>query len=219
MILLASLMLFFVGWKVYQAGQRLGGYEIEQLKSEMQQQRNLLKKKEQSIADLKSEMTGYQRMAQIEREASRKAQQEILSLEKDLAESRAEADLMRSLVSKNQLSLRIKDFKLERGTGEHEYKYRFTLVQVLEGVGVIRGVMEVVVLGQQNGKIRQLDRSEFSADGKRTVALDFKHFQKIEGGIKLPSDFLPESIRIQIRPKNKKIKPMTNEFVWLTVSS
>lgn len=218
LIILAALTLLFLVWKVFQAGQRLGGYDIEQLTLEVERQQKMLEKQEQMLVDYRGELTGFQRAAQIEKEASRKAQKEIFDLKNQLAESRAEADLLRSLISENQLSLKIKDFRLEHGKDSHLYTFQFNLVQVLEGAGVTKGVMQIEVLGTQNGEPKRLKRSEFSADSKEHIDLNFKHFQKISGTVRLPPEFQPDSIRIEIRSKNKKVKSSIREFVWSPTS-
>lgn len=216
LILLVSMLcvLVFLIWKAYQAGQRQGGYGMERANHKIEQQQKLLEKQEQMIAKFRNQSIASQRAAQIEAKASREAQKEIIMLENELAESRAEADLLRSLKSENQLSLYVKKFKLKLGDEDQSYRYQFILAQALEGAGITKGTLVMEIIGRQDGVLRTLGRSSFSADGKKTVELDFKHYQKIDGTIRLPLDFVPEAVRIEVRPKNRKSKNLTRKFIW-----
>jgi hypothetical protein len=75
------------------------------------------------------------------------------------------------------------------------------------------------VSGKQAGKERHLALKDLAEGGKNSLPVNFTHYQDLEGVIRLPKNFQPESVTIDIRPKNKKLKRVTEVFQWQLAES
>jgi len=54
-----------------------------------------------------------------------------------------------------------------------------------------------------------------TADKLDRIKMRFRHFQDIEGTLKLPKGFDPKSILIKVEPVSKRLSPFKKQFNWL----
>jgi hypothetical protein len=90
-----------------------------------------------------------------------------------------------------------------------------TVAQALRNVGTTEGELRLKVAGKDaDGARQKLDLAELGDDGSPSRPLRFTHYQDVEGVIRLPQGFQPESVTIEIRPKNKGLKRVSEVFQW-----
>jgi hypothetical protein len=61
---------------------------------------------------------------------------------------------------------------------------------------------------------KKLNFATISTEKKSRIRYRFKYFARFEGGLKLPVNFKPESIVIQVVPRQKNIKGDTRKIKW-----
>ena len=69
------------------------------------------------------------------------------------------------------------------------------------------------------GKDKRIDLKQFSEDAAASIPLKFKHYQEVNGIINLPEGFVPESVELEIQPKNTKLSKMNKQFAWQVISA
>ena len=42
----------------------------------------------------------------------------------------------------------------------------------------------------------------------------FKYFQNFEGTLVLPAGFEPQSVEVEVRPRGKRLQPISQRFEW-----
>ena len=213
-VLLLLVLLGAIGWQAYSWGVRQGGYDQEHSTREIASLQTALREQQAEARDLEAASIRYRRQAEIEQQASRELQQQLIAVENEKAALQSEMETLRSLVSNNNGSLYIKNFKLQPAEGENRFKYDFTIVQVMEKVEITKGKLVMKVSGKLNGKKKRLDRTEFSDDDEKAVKLEFSNFQDVHGEMQFPEGFEPESILIEFLPRNKELKKMSKTFSW-----
>jgi len=212
--LLALLLLLAALWQVFEYGKRQGGYDAGKVLAERLRLASEMAEQERRLEEARAEVARYRRQAEIERQASRQLQQEMMKLQEELTALRSEVKMLKGLISSGAGSLYVRDFELEPAGEPARYRYRFTLVQVKENVELTRGKLVMKLAGRSGKKRRKLDRAEFSPDGEKTVKLEFRHYQDVEGEILLPEGFVPRELQIEFLPRNKELKKLEAVFPW-----
>ena len=213
-LLLLLALIGGIAWQAYEFGVRQGGFERARSEEEISRLGRDLARAETALKEARSEAVRYRRQAEIEVEASRALQEQLVSAQREKADLKSEVEMLRSLISNDNGSLYIRHFSLLPLDEENRYRYSFTIVQVLEKVETTRGKLVMKVTGKLKGKRKRLDRSEFSPDGEKVVKLAFSNYQDVSGEIQLPEGFRPASLLVEFLPRNKELKKLSRRFSW-----
>lgn len=179
---------------------------------------------EQSISDMETERTklraqvaALERAGQIDREATRRIQEELRVFQDERRKSEEELALLKSIVATGvkKEGLYIQGFKLEKAAGAGSYRYRFTVSQALKSAGTATGWIFIHLEGEENGEEKVISLQEITEQKSEKLKMRFRHFQDIDGLIQLPEEITPVSIVIEIKPTNKKLPPIKKRFDWL----
>ena len=158
-----------------------------------------------------------ERASQIDRDAVQKIRDSLkqdeearLSLEEELA------SLKGILADKeSREALRIVGVELSRTEQEHVVRYRFTVRKTLNDGEISTGSIFLAVDGKSEGNAQWYPLRELTDEKKESLRMKFKHFQDIEGTLRLPPSFDPGHLVIEIKPADKKLTPIKERFEWL----
>jgi hypothetical protein len=218
-LLVAGLLgLALWSWQLFEAGRGWAGYDFERSRAQEAALHGRIEELEASVKQLRLEAASNARASQIDREAVRQAQDSLARLVEERARLTQEVSLLRGLLSSGRGPLHVQNFSL-RPQADGSVGYRFTVVQALRNIGATRGAVYLKVSGKQDGKATRLGLKELAVGGESRLPVDFTHYQDLEGVIRLPKDFQPESVTIDIRPKNRKLKRVTEVFQWQLAES
>jgi hypothetical protein len=169
---------------------------------------------EASVAELRLQAASHARSSQIDRDAVRQAQATLGELQTERSKLSQEVVLLRGLLSEGRGPLHLRDFSLS-AEQDGRVRYRFTVAQALRNIGTTEGKVTVEVAGKdKDGKADKLDLAELSEDKRSSLRMRFVHYQDIEGVMRLPENFQPESVTIEVIPKNKGLKRVSQVFQW-----
>ncbi|BAO45573.1 DUF6776 family protein [Thiolapillus brandeum] len=213
-IFLLLALLAGIAWQAYSFGVRQGGFNEAQASRELARLTHALDHSEAALKEAHAEAVRYRRQAEIEVDASRALQEQLVGIEKENASLKSDVKMLRSLISDDNGSLYVRNLVLRQLDEAGHYHYAFSLVQVLEKVDVTKGKLLMKISGKLKGKRKRLDRSEFSEDGEKVLKLEFSNYQDVAGEIILPEDFKPEKLLIEFLPRNKELKKMSRHFSW-----
>jgi len=200
-------------WQVFEAGRGWAGYDFERSRAREAALAARIEELEASAGQLRLEATSNARASQIDRDAVRQAQDSLAELQAERASLSREVTLLRGLLSSGQGPLHVRNFSLEAAP-DGQVRYRFTVAQALRNIGTTEGEVRVKVSGRSDGHNRTLALAELGTDDQATIPVRFMHYQDIEGLLRLPQNFRPESVTIEIRPKTKGLKRVTRVFPW-----
>jgi hypothetical protein len=211
------LLLGGVAWLAYQQGGNGIRQGLARLQSGGQSQVQLL---EQERNELKRELTMVKQAAEVDREALLAVRDKIKTMQSERLKLEEELAFLKGIVStssKKQV-LKIQNFKLEPGLEEQQYVYKFTVSQVINRGSVVSGKIEMTVTGLRGGKTTQLSLDQLTTEKTSSHKMRFRYFQSIEGKIRVPQDFEPATISIDVKPSGGKLAPVSEAYDWSPVS-
>ncbi len=212
--LLVLLLLLAALWQTFEYGKRQGGFDARKVLAERMQVAAEMEAQSRKLKALREESARYRRQAEIERQASRELQQELMNQQERIANLQSEVKMLKGLISSGSGSLYVRDFVLQPSGEPNRFHYRFTLVQVKEKVKLTQGKLVLKLVGRVGKKKRKLDRSEFSPDKEKTVKLEFRNYQDVEGDILLPEGFQPRELQLEFLPRNRELKKLQTTIPW-----
>lgn len=219
LLLLMSVLLLGLGWQVFEYGRLQGGFDSDHAEQQVRQCMQQVDEERQAATELLAQVARYKREAQVEHEAGRVLQLELINMRREGDELRNEVALLRSLISTKRGSLYVKRFEINPTETDSRYQYQLIVAQALDNVGTTKGKLSISILGKLDGKDKRIDLKQFSEDAAASIALSFKHYQEVNGIIVLPEGFVPESVEMEIQPKNTKLSKMNKQFAWQVVNA
>jgi hypothetical protein len=206
-----------VGLLAYDFGLRRAGYlrsvsmaEREALTNEVATLRGDNKQLSERIAVLET-------AAKVDREAYRQVEAELVELQARILEQQEDIEFYRGIVGEDDGSqLRIQDFRVVSAATPGDYQLRLVLAQALRSSREIAGRIDVAFEGARDGRPETLDMAELT-DESVPIGYEFRYFQEIRAGFRLPNGFRPERVRVRIRPgsgRGKSAETVEEVFVW-----
>lgn len=217
LLLLILVFLSWLGWQVFDFGRVQGGFESERVAEQSRGYLRQIEALEQQAEVSRDQLARYQQEAQVEREAGRGLQLELVQMRKEADELKNEVALLRSLISTKRGSLYIKRFEIHPAETFGRYRYQLIVAQALDNVGTSKAKLHINVLGKLDGKKKSIDMKEFSEDTVSSLALKFKHYQEVNGYFNLPDGFQPESVEMEITSKDKKLGSFNKLYPWQVI--
>ncbi len=204
-------------WYAFDRGRLSAGFNrIEAGKRIEEQERRIAKLQEQRAA-LRQKVAVLERASQIDRSSVKEMKAQLKKFQQQRLDEEKELAFLRSIVSTEtkKPGLRIQGFQLEAAGEVRSFAYRFTVSQVLNNIGLATGRIRISIDGIQAGKSRLLSLQEVSAESMESLKMRFRYFQKVEGLIRLPKGFSPDSFNVEVKPSNKKLAPIAQNFKWV----
>ncbi|WP_133510854.1 DUF6776 family protein [Candidatus Thiosymbion oneisti] len=167
------------------------------------------------VSDLKERNLFLKQLQQIDREVNRNLSKQIKEAQDERLTLEKEVSLLRRLVQEGGGGiLQLKDFKVEAMGTPGEFRYSFTLRQLVQGFGESTGEIEVRVIGKRNGEGKDLSLDKLVGYDRLRHRMKFKHFQNVQGSVKVPDDFEPEKLIVEVKPETDKMNPVSEIFPW-----
>ncbi len=167
------------------------------------------------VAELRQQSIVLERSQQIDREANKTAAKQLKEAQDERLAVEKEVSFLRRLIEEGGGGiLQPKDFKLKETDESGVFGYSFTIQQLIPDFGESVGSIEIRVTGKRDGKELTLSLDKLEGSQPVTHKMEFKHFQSFEGSVKVPDDFEPEDLVVEIKPTTAKLIPVTETFAW-----
>lgn len=188
----ASLVVFVVGAMV---GSRYYGDQMTASRDSL----SLLREQKVLIDEQAKELIGLRAGKDIDQQALESLRKTVASLDVQLSAQEEELMLYAKLLKADSTEegLQILNVNITPAGEPLLFAYSFVIRQPEEKSGPVKVSYSMLVNGQQGGEatsynVVELDEKQDSA----TVKTKLKYFRVIEGVIKLPEDFVPQSLLI-----------------------
>lgn len=175
---------------------------------------------EQTRASLEGETARLEQRLQTlaqdrraESKAVREAQERIRALQTDNARLRSQVAFLTQLFGGDDGPIDISDLALSRES-EDSFRYWFKVSRTDAGTQMLTGQVRLQLRGQLDGEERYLSLGELTEDSRDGHRLGFRHFQEIDGTLKLPQDFQPEELLVVVVPDDKATGGARRQFEW-----
>jgi len=189
------LMCIFYFAKYFVADELIyANYAVDALRQELQETMDLLEVEKARATVAEREADVVRRAIAILRNSEGQRQDEIASLQADLA-------FYRRLGGANgsQAPLAVHYLELQTTQSPWVYKIIFTLTQNLRWAAVISGQIHLGVDGIHNGVAQHLTEKQLLAETAEPMRFQFKYFQQLERLITLPEGFEANQLTIRLR--------------------
>ena len=195
-----------VVWWAYDTGLTLAGFHRGQTERELTQLREQVVALRSENTKLVGQAASFERQAQIEHAANLETVRQLKVLNEE--KNRIQEDLAffqnLSLSGKREGELSIHRFKIEHDTLPGEYRYRLLLVRSGQlRAKEFQGNLQLLVRAQHNGKKVVVVFPPENAEPKNVAEdaaykLNFKYYQRVEHGFRLPPEMTVESVQVRI---------------------
>jgi hypothetical protein len=135
--------------------------------------------------------------------------------ERDL---RVYKDLLSPNAKTNPLGLSFGVFTVSPLKETGHFNYSLMVQKLSTKDADFSGFLEFRIIGQQGGKSLQLSLYQVSSQVTvPSIPLNFKYFQTLEGDLTLPIGFVPQTVELVVKPKDKKSPALVSaELDWPT---
>lgn len=183
---------------------------------------------EQQVASMAAELEELRRQQailetsqDIDRETYATVEVDLKELEETIQAQEEELAFYRGIVSPGDgvTGLRIQDLEILSGDAEQRHLMRLILVQAIVHNQRVSGTVTVRLDGMLGGEAAGFELGQLVGDGgEAEIAYRFRYFQSLEQALVLPVGFEPETVEVEIRPREPRGDPILQRFEWAAVA-
>ena len=198
------------------------------LRGKMNEQKNLLESRNETIKKLTKELGILKREHKIHIIANVELNKKLQLAEKKLSEADEELLLYGNILNAKDLKqgLHIQHFGLKPVEVDKEGKkipvntrfhYRVVLSYIRSDDSSVKGSFSINIVGKQKGKSVTFNHKDIvpGGDGTALTSFSLKYYQSLEGDVELPKDFTPEKVKLSVNPSSGSTLEKTQN--WATV--
>jgi hypothetical protein len=201
----------------FAAGMMAGNHNYEEvvaerdlLRHEADAARDASNKHRKRVAQLAIDSEVDQRATDAARESMADMRQEIAALKSEISFYKG---LMAPTKEERGLGIRSMDLLATKNT--RKFAFKLVLQQLAVEHRLVRGDVQINVVGRQEGAEKTLPLSALSEQvANELIKFKFKYFQNIQADLLLPEGFEPQRIDVVVKSKGKK--SLEKKFAWLT---
>lgn len=207
-------------WSAYEYGLKKAGYDRSEAISTMDELQQQLEDARAQISESQRQTAMLERNNKIDGDTSSQIKESLAKAQAEVLELKKELTFYKSIVTPEDTkrSVAIQTIQLKKNE-LGGFDYQIMVSQRGRNDRFIRGNLDVTVNGDKLGKHTSLKLSSISSEAKRQKTFGFKYFQKFEGTLKLPESFVPESVRVQVKPSSSGIDPIDEQFAWADLTA
>jgi hypothetical protein len=213
-------LLVTVGWLIvigsaFVLGYLLAGHDAKEAAVRIQTLQTERDALSEALAAERDAHVRLERTHLIDREAKRAAQSKLAELQRERLYLAKQVAYLQGLIRDGEVgAVEVREFTLTEGEGAGEYRYNFTVDQLVPEFGRSEGSAIVKVVLQRNGERETVPLADLpgSSSGQHNVSFD--HFQTFDGTIRLPAEANPREIIVDIEPGNNNLMRSSEAFAW-----
>ena len=204
----------------FELGRYQAGYSKLDARREAQGLEELLAAREAVIEDLRREQAILETSREIDRETYAQVEANLDRLQARIQAQEEELAFYRGIVSPGDgiVGLRVQDLDVLPEDSEQHHLLRLILVQAIVHNRRVRGTVSLRFKGMLDEEPAEFDLEQLVKEGVRPeMAYDFRYFQSLEQPLVLPVGFEPQTVEVEIRPREPRGDSITRSFQWTAV--
>jgi hypothetical protein len=202
-------------WFSFEYGRNIAGFDSSSSDAYIGQLQAQLEEAQAEIVETTRQATMLKRNSRIDDDASAQLKGTLAQAQDEVLELKKELSFYKSIVAPEQgnRSIAIQTIQLKQNeTGGYDYKIMVS--QRGSNDRFARGTIDVSIEGMNKGQPLTLKLADVSNETKKPMKFGFKYFQNFEGVMTFPEAFLPDVVRVKVKPKSAKIKAIDEQFAW-----
>lgn len=194
--------------------------KLEKLRVDNTALQRKIKLLEKEKAGLQEKISVLERGRQVDAKAYAKVDEHLKKLQNDNLSLREELAFYRGIVSSDDhKGITVQRFVVEREGSTDAYRYSLVLTRNMRSGNVVSGTVNLSISGEMNGRLKQLELKDVSNPVARSLAFEFKHFQRLEGRVQLPRGFVPHRVNIRVHSPGERASGLEKAFDWPRAAS
>lgn len=220
-LVLQAIGMLLVAWVMYIYGQESAGYNNSALQNEQRRLQEQLYNSGKVAAELREKYTVLEQSTAIDRQAYDSVNISLKGLQSEILELQEQVAFYTGILSPKETAsgLHLTSLNFSHIDDKNSYRFKLVLAQLNHNERLIRGQASLTIEGVVNGEPKQLSLSEASGGVIKTLKLNFKYFQTLEGDVVLPEGFTPSRVLVDLHPVGKGTSRIKKNFDWTDIAS
>ena len=194
---IAAVVLLVASGLIYNYGLDRAGFERQSAQETQQTLQDEMRKLGNENQELRESLARSQRTIQMDQAAYQDLDKSLKASAQEIVKLREELNFYRNIISPadKKSGLRIQTLYIEAAGGTNQYRYKLVLIQALKHESTVQGRASFEISGMQVGEdvvVKVPNANE------RSIPVNFKYFQDIEGKLELPRNFQPKRVKVTI---------------------
>jgi outer membrane murein-binding lipoprotein Lpp len=207
-------VLLVTGGVIYNHGLSMAGYQRLSASRQQQDLQNQVARLQAENQSLREALARAERALQMDQTAYQDLDRSLKASSREIVQLREELNFYRNIISppNKQSGLRIQSLKLESAANaKNTYRYKMVLIQALKHDRKIRGKARFEISGLRAGETTVL---RFPQPTDKPIDFNFKYFQDLEGQFKLPVDFEPQWVKVNVTSRGRNAQTVEQTYPW-----
>jgi hypothetical protein len=209
------------GWGLFDYGRYRAGFDSRAAGQERDTLQGLVAQLRQSNDDLSQQLATSEQARKIDKQAYTDINASLGSMQAEISELKEEVAFYRGIVSPKESAqgVQIQKLQLIANGGERGYSYKLVLVQTDKDAAVTRAAVRLSVEGLVDQTQKEYAFRDLSGRPGADDTFRFKYFQRTEGDIILPADFIPIRVTVHVTVESPKHSEVEAVYAWQDVAS
>lgn len=157
-----------------------------------------------------------ERSADIDEQASTELRDSLSDMQTRMAHLKKELAFYRGILSpqKNKAGVQVEQFTLTKDARDRVYKFDLVLVQAARHDRDVRGSVQLRMDGLRDGEAISFTLSDIALDPDAKLVFSFKYFQELTGTLRIPQNFKPTLVELEVTPKSRGAESFVDSYDW-----
>lgn len=207
-------------WGVFDYGRYRSGFDSRAAGQEQDRLQEATAQLQRDNDSLRQQLVNSEQGREIDKQAYSDIKASLESMQAEISELKEEVAFYRGIVAPKDAAqgLKIQNLRLEANGGERGYSYKLVLVQTDRDAAVTRGAVRLTIQGLMGQAQKEYSFGELSGHGEDDN-FRFRYFEKTEGDIILPADFVPVRVTVHVTVESPKRSEVEAEYAWQDVAT
>lgn len=182
---------------VYEHGLSMAGFEralATRLQQRLEDDNSRVKDENQQLHEA---LARAERTIQMDQAAYQDLDKTLQASAQEIVKLREELNFYRNIISPadKKAGLRVQSLDIQQVGSGSAYRYKLVLIQALKHERSVFGTVSLEITGTQAGQGMIV---KVPAANERSISVNLKYFQDIEGKFELPKGFRPRSVKVNV---------------------
>ena len=167
--------------------------------------------------DASQQLTNVRLGSDIDRKAVQVVRSTVSEHKQTINQLNEEINFYKGLMAptERERGLGIRSWEVYPGSAPNRFQYKLGLQQLALKHKVLKGIVQVNIIGQRGGAEEILPLAVLSKQTDKILKLRFKYFQYIDGELTIPQDFIPERVNIIAKATSPKAVTVDKHYSWI----
>ncbi len=167
--------------------------------------------------DVSQQLTNAQLGSDIDRKAVNEVRTTVSEHKETINQLNEEINFYKGLMAptERERGLGIRSWEVYPGSEPNRFQYKLVLQQLALKHTVLKGTVQVNIVGKRNGIEETLPLDILSEQVDKILKLRFKYFQYVDGELIIPEGFTPDRVDIVAKATSPKAVSVDKHYGWI----